>query len=161
MKNSLEFPERIYTLEEFARARKCLEGGYRHRLRMVGSPAFKDRVREMLTLIRKAGYYDYLRTYVRLIMEIDGVSQLREAEATIWLNSYMVKEAVEGARFIIQKTEQMKDYLSGEQYYEKGELNAVKKSVEFLQTLMIKKIDKRLRNKCEEAVKLWTKETIL
>ena len=74
---------------------------------------------------------------------------------------YMVKEAVEGARFIVQKAEQMRDYLSGEQYYERGELNAVKKSVEFLQTLMEKRIDKRLRNKCEETVRLWTKETVL
>ena len=161
MKNSLEFPERIYTLEEFRKARECVEGGYKHRLRVVGSPAFKGKVREMLSLIHKAGYYNYLRTYIRLIMEIDGVSQLREAEAIIWLNIYMVKEAVEGARFIVQKAEQMRDYLSGEQYYEMGELNAVKKSVEFLQTLMEKRIDKRLRNKCEETVRLWTKETVL
>lgn len=155
------FPKRIYTLEEFAKARKCVEEGYRHSIRIVGSTAFKDRVGEMLKLIRKAGYYDYLRTYIRQIMEIDGVSQLREAEATIWLNSVTVKEVVEGARLIVQKTEQMKDYLSGEKYYEKGELSTINKSVEFLKTLVRKRLDKKLRRSCEEAIKLWTKETVL
>ncbi|MDQ1280092.1 MAG: hypothetical protein QG670_1354 [Thermoproteota archaeon] len=155
------FPKRIYTLEEFTKARKCVEEGYRHRLRIVGSTVFKDRVDKMLKLIRKAGYYNYLRTYIRQIIEIDGVSQLREAEATIWLNSFTIKEAVEGARLIVQKTEQMKDYLSGEKYYERGELQTINKSVEFLKTLVKKRLNKEVRRSCEEVIKLWTKETIL
>lgn len=161
MKAPLEFPERIYTVEEFMKARECLERGYKHRLIIVGSSIFKNSVMEILALIRIAGYYDFLRTYIRQITEIDGLGQLREAEATLWLNTYVVKDAVEGARFIIQKAEQMKDYLAGKQYYEKGELSAVKKSVEFLQSLKEKKIDEGLRRKCEEALKLWTEERVL
>jgi len=130
-------------------------------MRIVGSPTFKNSVKEILTLIRKAGYHNFLRTYIRTIAEIDGVSQLREAEATIWLNTDMVKDIVEGARFIIQKTEQMKDYLAGEQYYEKGELSTVKKSIDFLQDLRKKRLTEELKKKCDEAIKLWTKETIL
>ena len=157
----MEFPKRIYTLEEFAKTRECINKGYKHRLRTIGRPAFKESVREILTLIRKAGYYNTLRTYIRYIVEIDGVSQLREAEATIWLNTYMIKDSIEGARFIVQKVEQMKNYLEGEQYYEKGETSAVEKSVEFLQNLCKKKISEGQRKKCKEAIKLWATETIL
>lgn len=132
-----------------------------HRLRIVGSPVFKKSIKEILALVRQAGYYNFLRTYIRNIAEIDGVSQLRETEATIWLNTYIVKDIIEGTRFVIQKTEQMKDYLAGEQYYEKGELSTVKKSIEFLQNLKKKRITEELKKKCDETIKLWTKETIL
>lgn len=157
----MEFPSRIYTLDEFKRARECVEKGYKHRLKIVGSLIFRSRVKVIMELIRKARYYDYLRTYIRQIEEINGLSQLREADAMLWLNLDIVKDPIEGARFIIQKTEQMKDYLAGNQYYEKGELAAVRKSVEFLQVLKNKRIDEELRKKCEEAVKMWTAETIL
>ena len=157
----MEFPDRIYTLEEFKKARTFIDQGHKHRLRIVGSPAFNKIVKQILALIRKADYYDFLRTYIRTITEIDGISQLREAEATIWLNTDMVKNIIEGARFVIQKTEQMKYYLAGEQHFEKGELPTVNKSVEFLQNLRKKRLTEELKDKCDETIRLWTSKTIL
>jgi hypothetical protein len=69
--DSLGFPNRIYTLEEFAEARKRIEEGHRYRLRVAGSPAFRSRVGEMLKLIRRAGCHDRVRTYIRQIVDID------------------------------------------------------------------------------------------
>jgi hypothetical protein len=157
----LEFPDRIYTLEEFKKARELIEDGYKHEIIVEGSSSFKKSVRRILTLIRKAGYTDFLRTYIRAITEIDGVSQLREIEATIWLNTNMVTDTVEGSRFIIQKAEQMKNYLAGERHYESGELSAIKKSLGFLQDLKKKKLSEELQKSCDEAIRSWTKDTIL
>jgi hypothetical protein len=157
----LKFPEKIYTLKEFRRARALIKKGYKHHIKIVGSKKFKERVKIILALIQRTEYYDFIRTYIRRIEEIEGLSQLRETEATIWLNTYMIKNIIEGARFIVQKAEQMNGYLSGKQYYEKGELHAVKKSVEFLKNLKSKMIDEKDKEKISETIKLWTAETIL
>jgi len=157
----MEFPRRIYTVKEFMQARECLEKGYKHRLAIVGSKAFKEKIKKVQGLLRITDYYDFLRTYIRSLQEIEGVGQLREAEATIWLNNYLVENPVEGARFIVQKAEQMKKYLEGKQYYEKGETAAVEKSIEFLKALQDKRISEDLKMKCKEALKQWTEERIL
>jgi hypothetical protein len=68
---------------------------------------------------------------------------------------------VEGARFIIQKAQQMKDYLDGKQYYDKGEMVAVKKSIEFLKVLESKRINEDLKQQCIDSLKQWTEERIL
>jgi len=74
----MDFPERVYTTEEVKKARSLIEKGYKHNLKAKGSPDFVAKVEEALQLIKTAGYYDFLRTYIRTIREITGLSQLRE-----------------------------------------------------------------------------------
>lgn len=157
----MSFPDRIYTIEEFMRARKSIEEGHIHRLRIMGQAAFKYKVKKTLALIKKAKYYTVLRTYIRRICEIEGMSQLRETEATIWLNHHVLNDPIESARFIIQKTYQMKAYLEGEKYYLKGELPAIDESITFLQKLEEKLIDKKMKTQCNEVIKQWTEKTVL
>ena len=143
------------------KARKCIEEGHKHRLRVIGRPGFKGKVKEILSLVRKAGYYDFLRTYIRRISEIEGVGQLREAEATIWLNNYILGNPIEGARFIVQKAHQMKAYIEGEQHYLKGEPPAIKESIVFLKKLRDKLTDEKMKALCEESIKQWTEEWVM
>jgi len=143
------------------RARKSIEEGHMHRLRVIGQSTFKNKVKETLSLIKKVKYYTILRTYIRKICEIEGLSQLRETEATIWLNNYVLNNPIESARFIIQKTYQMKAYLDGERYYLKGELPAINASITFLQKLEEKLINKKMKAQCHETIKQWTEKTIL
>jgi len=72
----LDFPKRIYTEEEVKKTRELVEKGYKHSLKSVGSLAFKEKVKQALELVKTAGYYDFLRTYIRTIKEIDGLTQL-------------------------------------------------------------------------------------
>lgn len=151
----MEFPERVYTTEEVKTAKEMIEKGYRHRLRVKGSPEFKSKVKEALRLVKTAKYYDFLRTYIKQIVEIDGFSQLRESEAAVWLNNYAVADSVEAASYVIQKVQQMKDYIEGRLYYDKGEINAVEKRIEFLETLKNKTKSQAVKKRCEEILKRW------
>jgi hypothetical protein len=155
----MEFPKRVYTFEEVKKARELIAKGYKHRLNVVGSPDFRSKAKEALKLIRTAKYYDFLRTYIRQIREIDGLSQLREAEAAIWANNYAVADPVEAASFIIQKTQQMKDFLEGKLYYDKGEITAVQKRIEFLEALRDKSKNQAVKKECEENLKRWAELT--
>ena len=157
--NTMGFPERVYTVEEVKRARVLIAQGYKHRLRVVGSQDFKRKVREALKLIKAAKYYNFLRTYIRQIREINGLSQLREAEVAIWANRYAVADPIEAASFIIQKVQQMKDFIEGKLYYDKGEMKAVKKRIEFLKTLKETSKDQAVKKKCEENLKRWAEVT--
>lgn len=139
----------------------ALAEGHKHRLRVTGSSEFKQKVTEILAHIKTAEYYDFLRTYIRKINEVTGLSQLREADATIWLNNYMVKNPFEGARFVVQKVWQMKYYLDGDLYYISGETSAVEKSVEFLEKLRDNIKDGVLREKCEEVLRQWKEAEIV
>jgi len=151
----MEFPERVYTFEEVNKARALLSKGYKHRLTVVGSQDFKRQVKEALKLIRVAKHYNFLRTYIRRIREIDGLSQLREAEVAIWANKYAVADPIEAAGFIIQKAQQMKDFIEGKLYYDKAEITAVKKRIEFLETLEKTSKNQDVKKKCEENLKRW------
>ena len=111
--------------------------------------------------IEIAGYQKFLSTYIREISEISGLSQLRETEASLWLNNYILADPFEGARFIIQKAEQMKYYLSGETYYLQGETSAITKSLKFLEELTAKLIREDLKVKCEEVLKQWQGASIV
>ena len=157
----MNFPNRIYTIEEFIRARKSIAEGNIHCLKVIGQSTFKSRVREIVSLIKKTEDYNFLQIYIRKICEIEGMSQLRETEATIWLNKYVINNPIESARFIIQKTYQMKAYLDGEKYYLKGELPAINASINFLQKLEEKLINEKMKIKCKESIKQWTEDTIL
>jgi hypothetical protein len=56
-----------------------------------------------LQYLKTAGYYDFLRTYVKDITEIDGITQLRETEVAIWANQYAVNNPIDAASLLVQK----------------------------------------------------------
>ncbi len=150
------FPERVYTVKEVEKARDLIEKGHKHNLEVTGSQDFKRKVEEALELIKTAEYYNFLRTYIRQIREIDGLSQLREAEVAIWASKYALADPVEAAGFIVQKAQQMKEFVEGKLYYEKGEIKAVEKRLEFLEALRNKSKDEAVKKKCEENLKRWS-----
>jgi hypothetical protein len=154
----MDFPERVYTKEEVKQARTLIENGYKHDLKVNGSPEFVARVEKSLELIKTAGYYDFLRTYIRVIREITGLSQLREEEAAIWFNVKALDDPIDDAGFIIQKAQQMKGFIEGKQYYETGEIKAVNKRLEFVEKLRDKTDDPALKKKCEDNLKRWKEE---
>jgi len=150
-----EFPERVYTQDEVCRARKLIKRGYRHELQISGSREFTEKAWKALKLIREAGYHDFLRTYIREIREIDGLSQLRECDSAIWANIYAVQNAVDAACFFIQKAWQMKIYIEGKMYYgHQGETLAANKVMKFLKDLERKTDSDKIREECRERIKL-------
>ncbi|MEM2936284.1 MAG: hypothetical protein QW231_03810 [Candidatus Bathyarchaeia archaeon] len=155
------FPERIFTQEEVEKARKLIKEGYRHRLTVKGSLNFREKVAEALELVKIAGYYPFLQTYIRSIVEVQGLSQLREAEAILWANEYAVADPLEAAGFFIQKAQQMKDYLEGKLYYDMAEKRAVERRLKFLGALKNRSKDDALKRKCEEALKRWDESQFL
>jgi len=158
----LEFPKRIYTEEEVKKARELIDEGYRHRLRIKGSSNFKQKVKESLRLVRIAGYYEFLRTYIRRIVEIDGLTQLREADAAIWANKYAVENPVDAASVFIQKANHMKEYLESKLYYGgEAEARSVKKRIEFLKELKNKSREKKIKEECERLLRSWSESVFL
>ena len=154
----MDFPERVYTKDEVKQAKEAIDNGYKHNLQTKGSPEFAAKVQKALDLIKTAGYYEFLRTYIRTIKEIEGLSQLREQEAAIWYNIKALDDPIDDAGFIIQKTQQMKDFIDGRLYYETGEIRAVNKRLEFIETLKNKTDDPEIKRRCEENLKKWNEE---
>lgn len=158
----MEFPERIYTTEEVEEAKRLLEKGYRHHLKVQGSPLFKQRVEEALAMIEVAGYSDFLRTYIRKIKEIDGLTQLRQADASIWANMYAVENPVDLASVFIQKANTMKEYLEGKLYYGgEAEKRSVEKRKEFLGMLKNKAKAKEIVEECERLLSMWSESSLV
>jgi len=151
----MEFPERVFTEEEVKQARTLVEKGYRHKLHVTGSKEFKKKITEILNLIRTAAYYEFLTTYIREIKEIEGFSQLHEADVVIWANMQILVDAVDAASFIVQKAQQMKDYVESRLYYGAGEMAAIKKRLEFLEKLKEKSKSKEVKQRCGELLKQW------
>lgn len=154
----MEFPERVYTKTEVQQAKEAIENGYKHNLTTKGTPEFTQKVEKALTLIKTAGYYDFLRTYIRTIKEIEGLSQLREQEAAIWFNIKALNDSIDDAGFIIQKAQQMKDFIEGRLYYETAEIKAVNKRKEFIEALKQKTDDPDIKKRCTENLKQWNEE---
>lgn len=152
----MKFPERVFTEEEVRRARDIIKKGHKHRLRVKGSPEFRKKVKETLKLIKTAGYYDFLRTFIGQIVEIEGFSQLHEADSAIWATKPMLADIVDAASYIVQKTQQMKDYIEGKLYYGTGEATAIQKRIEFLELLKKKSRDHNVKDRCEELLKKWS-----
>ena len=158
----MEFPERIYTSEEVKKAKELVDRGHKHRLRVEGSPDFQKKVKQALNLVRTAGCYDFLRTYIGTIVEIDGLTQLRESEAAIWANKYAVENVVDAASLFIQKANHMKEYLEGKLYYGgTAEKRSVEKRIEFLEVLKRKSRKKEVREECEKLLKLWSESSLV
>jgi len=158
----MKFPDRVYTVKEVREARELIEKGYKHRLRIKGDTKFKQKVREALRHLKTTRQYEFLRTYIREIVEIDGLSQLREAEAALWLNKYAVEDPVEAASFIIQKAYQMKDFIEGKPYFGgEAELRTVQKRIEFLEKLNRKSRKPEVKRRCKELLRLWADSVLL
>jgi hypothetical protein len=157
----LEFPEKVYTTEEVKTAKALIDQGYKHNLTVEGSGGFKEKVNQALELIKTACYYDFLRTYIRLIMEIDGITQLRETEADIWANTFAVENPVDAASLFIQKAYHMKEYLEGELYYGgNAEKRSVAKRVEFLEALKNQSKDENVKAECQRLLQMWEESSL-
>ncbi|MFZ0965029.1 MAG: hypothetical protein WAN82_00155 [Candidatus Bathyarchaeia archaeon] len=158
----MEFPKRIYTGEEVKKAKELIDKGYKHRLKVKGSPIFKQKVSQALKLIKAVGYYDSLRTYIRRIIEIDGFTQLREAEAAIWANKYAVENPVDAASLFIQKANHMEEFIEGKLYFGgEAEKRSVEKRIEFLKALKRKSRKKEVRDECERLLSSWSESVFL
>jgi len=155
----VNFPERVYTVEEVQQARELIGNGYKHSLIIEGKPDFKQKVEEILNLVKTADYYDFFRTYIKKIVEIEGLTQLRESEVAIWASKYTIADPVDAASLFIQKAQQMKDYIDGKLYYEMAELKAIKKRIEFLEKLKEKSNNHAVKKSCEELLKRWSETT--
>ena len=152
----MDFPERIYTTEEHKKAKKLIDKGYKHRLSVEGSLDFRQRVYRVLELVKIADSYELLRTYIRKIIEIDGLTQLRETEAAIWANKFAVENPVDAASLFVQKTFHMKQYIDGELYYGgSSEKRSVEKRMEFLESLKNKSREKDVIEECERLLQMW------
>ena len=156
------FPKRIYTEDEVKQAKTLIDNGYRHRVKIKGSADFKQKAKQAIENIRTAGYYDFFRTYVEKIEEIDGLTQLRQSEASIWANKYTVSNPVDAAGILVQKANQMKEYLEGKLYYGgQAEKRSYQKRIEFLEALGRKSRETNVTAECERLVKLWKESSLV
>ena len=157
----MSFPERVYTAEEVKTAKELVDRGYKHKLTIKGSADFKEKINQVLELIKTAGYFDFLRTYVRRIMEIDGITQLRETEVAIWANKFAVENSVDAASLFVQKAYSMKEYLQGELYYGgNAEKRSVAKRMEFLNVLRDKSGNKNVKEECDRLLQMWKESSL-
>jgi hypothetical protein len=157
----MSFPEKIYTAQEVKTAKKLTDQGYKHELTVKGTEEFKQKISRILELVKTAGYYDFLRTYIRQIIEIDGLTQLRETEAAIWANKFAVENPVDAASLFIQKTYHMKQYIDGELYYGgSSEKLTVEKRIDFLEELKHKTAEKTVKDECERLLKMWEESSL-
>jgi len=157
----LKFPERVYTAKEVKKARELIKKGYKHDLTVEGSSNFKEKICQILELVKTAGYYEFFRTYIRQITEIDGLTQLRETEVAIWANKFAVENHVDAASLFIQKTNQMKEYIEGELYYGGiAEKRSVEKRIEFLEILNKKSQDKKVKEECKRLLQMWEESSL-
>lgn len=158
----MEFPKRVYTDEEVRKARELAKKGYKHRIRVKGSPAFQQKVRRALDLVKTAGYYNFLRTYIRGIEEVDGLTQLRNADAKIWANPYAVGNSVDAASIFIQKACHMREYLDLKHYYGgEAEKRSVGERIEFLKALRRKSREKEVVAECDRLLDLWRESSLV
>jgi hypothetical protein len=156
------FPKRIYTEDEVKQAKTLIDKGYRHRVKIKGSADFKEKAKQAIDHVRTAGYYDFFRTYIEKIEEIDGLTQLRQSEATVWANKYAVKNPVDAASILVQKAHQMKEYLEGTLYYGgQAEKRAGQSRIEFLEKLKNRSREKETVAECERLIKLWKESSLV
>ena len=156
----MEFPERVYTKKEVKTAREMVNKGYKHNLTAQGSTKFERKVNEALKLVKSAGYYEFLRTYIKKIIEIDGLTQLRETEAVIWANKFAVENPVDAASLLIQKANQMKEYIEGELYYGgTAEQRSVEKRIQFLEILKERSRNESIKEECVRLLQMWEDST--
>jgi len=138
-----------------------IDHGYKHDLVVEGTSEFKQKISRILELVKTVGCYDFLRTYIRQIIEIDGLTQLRETEAAIWANKFAVENPVDAASLFILKTHHMKQYIDGDLYYGgTSEKLTVEKRIEFLDALKNKTDEKEIKDECERLLKMWEESSL-
>lgn len=158
----MAFPEKIYSEEQIKKARELIEKGYRHDIKVEGNRKFIEKVKESLRLIEVAGYTDFMRRYIRRIVEKPGFSQLRENELTIWANKYTVSDPVEAASFWIQKAEQTRLYIEREMHVGgEAEAKTLNKRIQFLCALRDRTKDPKIKEICEKKLKMWSESALL
>jgi|WetSurMetagenome_2_1015567.scaffolds.fasta_scaffold90253_3 hypothetical protein len=151
-----KFPDRVYTEQEHKLAKRLVDAGYKHELTVEGDADFVEKVNKALDLAKTAGSYDFIRTYLRQIKEIDGLTQLRETEVAIWANKPAVQDSADFASLLVQKAHHMKEYLDGELYYGgASEKRTAQKRIEFLETLQAKTADPAVKEHCERLLDMW------
>jgi ribosomal protein S7 len=157
----LSFPDKVYTGKEVKAAKALVDQGYKHKLMVEGKPDFTRKVKEALEYIETAGYIDYLQTFIRSIIEIDGMTQLRQTEVSIWANKFAVDNPVDAASLFIQKAYSMQEYLNGKLYYGgAAEKRSINKRIEFLQVLKEKTSDRSVKEECERLLGLWNDSSL-
>jgi hypothetical protein len=67
----------------------------------------------------------------------------------------LLEDVVNAASYVVQKAQQMKDYLDGNLYYGTGETAAIEKRLEFLRTLGSKSKSEEVKVRCEQLLKEW------
>ncbi len=157
----MSFPDKVYTGKEVKAAKALVDQGYKHKLMVEGKPDFTRKVKEALEYIETAGYIDYLQTFIRSIIEIDGMTQLRQTEVSIWANKFAVDNPVDAASLFIQKAYSMQEYLNGKLYYGgAAEKRSINKRIEFLQVLKEKTSDRSVKEECERLLGLWNDSSL-
>lgn len=157
----MKFPNRVYTKQEVKKAKMLIDDGYKHNLNVKGSQDFKQKINHISELLKTAGYFDFLRTYIRQIIEVDGLTQLRETEAAIWANKFAVENPVDAASLFVQKAHHMKQYLEGDLYYGGiSEKKTVEKRIEFLKSLQEKTDNREVKIECERLLQMWAESSL-
>jgi hypothetical protein len=157
----MSFPQKIYTTKEVCAAKELINQGYKHTISINGSEDFKAKVNQAIEYLKIAGYFDFLRTYIKQIKEIDGITQLRETEVSIWANKFAVENPVDSASLLIQKAYSMKEYLDGDLYYGgNAEKRSVVKRVEFLKDLKDKTADDSVKTECQRLLDMWSESSL-
>ncbi len=158
----MEFPERVYTEKEVKQAKALIDKGYKHETQVIGHTEFREKTEKALRLIKVADFYDFFTTYIRSIREIDGLTQLRQSEASIWTNEYAVENPVDAASLFVQKANSMKEFLEGRLYYGgEAEKRSYEKRKEFLKVLKNKSLEKQVIDECERLLKMWSESSIV
>ncbi len=157
----MKFPEKVYTKTEHRIAKRLIDQGYKHDLGLEGEPDFKLKVAQIIELMKTAGYYDFFRTYIKQIKEIDGLTQLRETEVAIWANKFAVENPVDAASLFIQKAYHMKQYIDGELYYGgASEKKTVEKRIEFLAVIKSKTDSQLVKEECDKLLQQWAESSL-
>lgn len=152
----MSFPEKVFTQRELKAAKAMIDNGYKHTIIVEGGSEFSEKVSQALNHIKTAAYYPYLQTYIRLIKEIDGMTQLRQSEVAIWANKFAVENPIDAASLFIQKAFSMSEYLEGKLYYGgAAEKRSIQKRIEFLEALKEKSKDTTVKEECARLLKLW------
>jgi len=155
------FPQKLYTIKEIRVAKDFINKGYKHELTIDGTIEFKNKVGQAIEYLKTVECYDFFRTYIKEIIEIDGITQLRETEIAIWTNQYAVENPVDAASLLIQKAYSAKEYLDGELYYGgNAEKRSITKRTEFLQALKEKTVDHTVKQECQRLLDLWTESSL-
>jgi hypothetical protein len=151
----------LYTLNEISEAKELITKGYKHDLIIDGTADFKNKVSKALEYLKTAEYYDFFRTYIKEITEIDGITQLRETEISIWTNQYAVENPTDAASLLVQKAYSAKEYLDGELYYGgNAEKRSIAKRTEFLQVLKEKTTEPDVKHECQRLLNLWSESSL-